>query len=625
MKHSIEESLLYTHAYDNPPLSWKSNGIVIEKLYEKMGFWKKEQIDWLFGIEIDFVIIGREEINLEQLRDEIIIKLAEEVKILSNKEELKLRIKAIKEFSNTDLIMYKIHEELADVIEYRFGPGLFQTGYYDNPGFSEVRINPKNAIDAIINYHQTVKTINHICKKYNHFAAILGYHLNFSIHKNGKNLTEVKDEESLKFVEQIIEGILKVTAENHLLLAPLNSRPYSAKVSAGLERGHMYRMCQNRIECRLSKKGEETHMALLILNILAGAELGYFYSTSKEYVQACINPSTRINGVSIEKTEESFYARRVIQSSTINENGKINPSIEYLKIRRFRIQEEIFGLQEGLNSEGLERLAFMFASPQGEWNEAIFKASLTVSKTFFGKVIDPEQQEITLENLGIMPLSKMHAVFCKIRINNNGLDLSELPDNIAAKFKNVKVKEIFKTVNNTGYTISPENLIYHISITKISQSKILNMLFGHEFVNSIISNYKTHFPDLNDQLDMWLSERVNLISEEIASSKRPLKAATEYAMQLADSFNIIASDPIILQKISRNELYIQFAKTLNQIIPSFENASFPRSYIKNIITELKDNIGNKQLTNIQDREHLKRPIEPNNISMNRGGTDRSYT
>ncbi len=124
----------------------------------------------------------------------------------------------------------------ANPLEFRFGKGIFQSGYYDNPGTSEVRIAPTSPVEALRRRSLLIAKVTSLCMKYGVDAQLYERpHINFSLHdvsgEQPQEMFTMADEQGRTVMRSAISGI------SALYMEGLTARP---KTEAMYAKSHRF-------------------------------------------------------------------------------------------------------------------------------------------------------------------------------------------------------------------------------------------------------------------------------------------------------------------------------------------------------------------------------------------------
>jgi hypothetical protein len=247
-----------------------------DALLEEDAYWRKHDIAWKFGTEVEFFLLPCEEVITypkvyDRCGDTRIARYAKTPEVKAKRDALKDmliahyeaqmdqvtppetavlhdKITALEAFTLTDLILCKLYEiDLHDIIEYRFGPRKWGKGYYDNDRIAEIRLKPCDAGELGERYTQVREAIDRACEEYGLYREIAPYHLNASANRksDGVNLTDAEQhtEEALPFLRKATEGILALMSDCAGLIDPCNGNErFDFLLSAGAGRDSVMRV-----------------------------------------------------------------------------------------------------------------------------------------------------------------------------------------------------------------------------------------------------------------------------------------------------------------------------------------------------------------------------------------------
>lgn len=233
-----------SNPFEQPMRLWEQNPAFLQLIENLDQFWRRQNIEWRFGIEHEFFVKMNAEDQLQayadrlktlmksggsspkpslnELRTEYQIyfgdtkaesplfhSLSEEYqrvsRMLENRKKLKPalesyfrkhphlsaaekseKLEALAIFDDYDCIMAALHEFWVDakLLSYRFGSERHGLGYYDAGNTLEVRTPPLSAQKAMHSYHTLIHTLNQAAQDYG-FAIFHtpNLHVNISAHE----------------------------------------------------------------------------------------------------------------------------------------------------------------------------------------------------------------------------------------------------------------------------------------------------------------------------------------------------------------------------------------------------------------------------------------------------------
>jgi hypothetical protein len=333
---------------------WEHNQAILHRLCQVDAGYNSGQAlpfpaYWLFATELEFQLdLNRESPEgehtaacFEGRRARLLGRLESSLKQCTDDESRSAclgRIEDVaKNWTANEYFLYQLHRNLQGVIEYRFGTGTNQSGYYDNPCVCEITMHPVTPLQAALNYNLMVSFLAQHAEGAGFTLKMLGNHLNFSVNRRwGGGYQSVfggQKESELQIQEKMIAGICRAHQEGQ----PLFMQLLQGSCGVGTDRANSFRVCRNRMELRLSDR-QPLFLPNLMLLTMAGAEAGL---RSEE----ALFPTRRAQFGDYEATDSTFYIRRMLQGCELDADGRVRAvSTDYIEARHLMISAELLGL-----------------------------------------------------------------------------------------------------------------------------------------------------------------------------------------------------------------------------------------------------------------------------------------
>lgn len=318
----------------------------------------------LVGTEIDFNIYmnsptAEQKDALEKTRGEIAAQLAG----LTPKNEAQAARKAdwlkqIPELTPEELINYHIYRRLSaptleaptpqmyfnadespeTTLEFVFGNGLYQTGYYDNPGSFEMRTQAAKPTIALQRVQRAIAVAHEVAGAYGATFHYTNDQTNFSVWVSTKEglrtVHSLKTIEGQEVARKATAGILHATKDSMAMLHPpavVSHIDAPMLNNAGPERGVALRVVPDRFEQRRAV-GAKRH-ALGALVLMSGFAHGVSESgfdtdfVTKEW-QDLLVPAAGFHKV------RDLHLLRGLQESKIVDGRFVSPGVSEINITR---------------------------------------------------------------------------------------------------------------------------------------------------------------------------------------------------------------------------------------------------------------------------------------------------
>jgi hypothetical protein len=270
----------------------------------------------------------------------------------------------VSELTMEELVLYRIHRRLSrptlderktitelpedgldieDSLEYRFGKGTSQMGWYDYVTMPEIRTVAASPSVAIRRYRESIETARAIANQFGMSFSVMGDHTNFSIWTDRGDGFCVDhglyDSASLERTRRASGGLLRaINAISPVARSPLHLSYNTAvpTMQTGPYRDQDIRITPNRFEYRRSL-GEYADRALFLSALISG-----YVSAQRSPDE--LAPESYIDKTHVFETTEGFDREldlqilRVLQHSEIVD-GRIEVDPDYAD--NFIIAEDI--------------------------------------------------------------------------------------------------------------------------------------------------------------------------------------------------------------------------------------------------------------------------------------------
>jgi len=378
----------------------------------------------LIGTEIDFRLYMNKP-NEEQVAalESSRTMIASELSLLAPKDEAQAQRKAdwlqqIPHLTTPELINYHIYRRLSvptldapntamylraedspeTTLEFVFGNGLYQTGYYDNPGSFEMRTQAAKPTIAMERIRRAITVAEETC---NAFGAQFHYsndQTNFSVWTRDdagslRPLHSLDNPEGQEIARKATAGMLLGLRDGMAALHPAttftSSKNRELQIKAAPERGGTLRVVPGRFEQRRGVGAEKHVLGALVL--LSGFAHGVtnpaldtgFVSKERQHLF--------VPGEGYDKVRD-LYLLRALQESNVVDGRFISGSIDALNIGRVEgMLSSIIGApaqEYGGGSYVIERLLGCISlAPDGR---------LVADERRFGEVIKSSAFNISL-------------------------------------------------------------------------------------------------------------------------------------------------------------------------------------------------------------------------------------
>lgn len=309
----------------------------------------------LIGVEIDYRLLKKKKTlqhqdELEASRADMATELSLLVPKDAKQAERKATwLKQIPDLTPEELVNYQIYRRLSvatldpptpdmylcaddspeTTLEFIFGNGLYQTGYYDNPGMFEMRTQAAKPTIAVERVKRALTVAEDIATYFGFSLHYMGDHTNMSVWTSGQDglrpVHALDHSEGQETARRATAGMLQAARDSKAMRMPpsyYRMPPASTiKASAAAERGSMMRVLPERFEQRQSA-GADGH-ALAALVLLSGFAHGVTDpGMNADFVRAD-KQDLFVPGPGYDKTTNLYLLRALQQSSVDDSSGSL--------------------------------------------------------------------------------------------------------------------------------------------------------------------------------------------------------------------------------------------------------------------------------------------------------------
>ena len=238
--------------------------------------------------------------------------------------------------------------ETAPIVEFRFGPDIYQRGYYDNKGVFEIRTTPRSPTEAQQASARTVETLQRYAKQYGLDFATINCHPNFSVYgADGQLLHDLLRPEGAEIARRATTRMLLAIRDVSPLMLPV--APFQdGIISYGAQSGRtsFMRVLADRFEARQTKFRWDAEDAVL-LAMMAGFARGYRgdleLSAEDAWAEATIVERPAYRRTADFDPHTDLHILRAIQHSQIAADGSLRLQTAYANERHGPIFQAFFG------------------------------------------------------------------------------------------------------------------------------------------------------------------------------------------------------------------------------------------------------------------------------------------
>jgi hypothetical protein len=319
----------------------------------------------LIGTEIDFDVYmdnptPEQQAALETSREAVLSELS----LLGPKDEEQAQRKAewlqqVPHLTPAELINYHIYRRLSvptldppvpamylqaddspeTTLEFVFGNGLYQTGYYDNPGFFEMRTQAAKPTIAMERVRRAIAIGSEVARSFGACFSYKGDQTNFSVWVPGNHglqpLHSLDNPEGQEMAAKATAGILHALRDSMVVLQPPSSvtLPHDEllQLEAGPERAATLRVVPERFEQR-SEVGPENH-ALSALFLMSGFAHGVTDPTLDTRFVHQEPQNLLVSGPGYDKVRD-LYLLRALQRSELDGGHFVFGGVSALNVTR---------------------------------------------------------------------------------------------------------------------------------------------------------------------------------------------------------------------------------------------------------------------------------------------------
>jgi hypothetical protein len=241
-------------------------------------------------------------------------------------------------------------------IEWRFGNGTLQTGYYDNQNVSEIRLSPCAPSEAL----ERVKIIKERMKQLGEQFGVLirtshqSEHINLSIYErleDGSDVAIIGNEEAkARDTIDVSSGILQAQQEGVWLHPNLLKRydyMFSKHSQIGFSVGptrKTLRVLNGRLELRGGFYSTEQGVAWLIGGAVSGISQGAANIEKAGYAITHVDEIFKVSRTPDFKKEADLQIQRAFENSEVDESGAFELNLGYAIIRADEITNALVDL-----------------------------------------------------------------------------------------------------------------------------------------------------------------------------------------------------------------------------------------------------------------------------------------
>ncbi len=299
-------------------------------------------------------------------------------------ETKKRWLKEIAEFKPRDMLHFLLYEEfsqpslgvpvlnenasLGEVddftenngwLEWRFGTGNLQSGYYDNDGVSEIRMNPCSPTEAVRRSRIIRQRIAELGDDFGFVVkgggassvGLTGEHINLSVYDandnegsslvgNGQNVAD----DTIDITSGIMAGF-----QDRIWVDPHNLTGYdyvfskhSSKSMEVAPTRKCLRVLANRLELRSNFYSTEHGLAWMMAGAVDGLRVGSNSLAEQGYEVSSLSEVHRTvrSGTFVKDTD--LQVQRAFEGSTMDHSGRFELGVGYEMIRGDRLADELF-------------------------------------------------------------------------------------------------------------------------------------------------------------------------------------------------------------------------------------------------------------------------------------------
>lgn len=322
-------------------------------------------VHWLMGIEIDFDIHRKSSAyeqlaTLEASRESMFAELS--LLVPKNEEQAERKAKwlqQIPELTPKELINYQIYRRLSvptldspntsmylgaddspeTTLEFVFGNGEYQTGYYDNPGCFEMRTQAAKPSIANERKKRAVAVGRAVAEQFGTIFAYKGDHSNFSLWTPGENgmrtIHSLDSQEGQEIARRGVAGMLYALRDSLSVILPVSyySMPPEkvSTLAADPERDGTFRVVPDRFEQRLPV-GEHNH-EINALGLMSGCAHGINNEAIDTSFTTVTKGTLLTAGPGYDKVRD-LYLLRALQQSLLDDGSFVFPGVSWTNEHR---------------------------------------------------------------------------------------------------------------------------------------------------------------------------------------------------------------------------------------------------------------------------------------------------
>lgn len=246
-------------------------------------------------------------------------------------------------------------------IEWRFGNGTLQSGYYDNDGTSEMRLTPCSPAEAL---RRTAIIKQRMAEIGTELGVIVTTgaqmeHVNLSVYEKQSDGTfkELIGNSESKAADtlDVTSGIMEANQDGIHIDAQMASRYdyiFSEHVGSKLRVGptrRTLRVLDGRVELRGGFRNTEQATAWLLAGAVDGLTHGAEALASEGYEIARYGEVMRVERIEGFDKEADLQVQRMLENSELDEEGRLSLNDGYATVRGEAIAQCLLGEEAGEN------------------------------------------------------------------------------------------------------------------------------------------------------------------------------------------------------------------------------------------------------------------------------------
>lgn len=249
-------------------------------------------------------------------------------------------------------------------IEWRFGNGSLQSGYYDNPGVSEIRLSPCSPQEALRRKAIILDRMAEIGEEFGVLIATSAQseHINLSAYDTEDPESASifgNDSHRTRDTIDVVTGVMAAHSDG-FNLDPQTIRNYDynfskhhqSALSVGPTRKTL-RVLDGRIELRGGFSGTEQGTALLLAGAVQGVQNGVEAFAEQGYETASVADVLKVIRADDFVKEEDLQIQRLFENSEVDEKGKFKVNDGFMMLKGNSVEADLFQgeMPKGMFSE----------------------------------------------------------------------------------------------------------------------------------------------------------------------------------------------------------------------------------------------------------------------------------